>query len=353
MDPQTLSLNTTRGKAMHAVVAYAWWLYKGLPESEAAQGFATMPEVTKVLEAHLEPNREPSLAIRSVYGQWFPRLFALDRQWAVKNAERIFPSSETELKKWEAAWAAYLASWGVYVELFHALREQYALAVERLDNPLQLKRTLADPKEQLAAHLMGLFWSGRLSTEDSLFARFWLKAPAEIRRSALAVVGRWLHAPNQEFDKDLLERLASFWEFRLDAAKANQNPSERSIEMTAFGLWFGSGKFDDGWAIAQFAESLELILPKEMKANGAREEVVVRLVKLAEPFSLQTVKCLRRLIDADRAGWEVRIYEKQFLAILSAALRRGGEAAATAESVVNDLWARGYRQYGALLNAPA
>lgn len=353
MDPQTLSLNTVRGKAMHAVIGYAWWVYKRRPSSEASDGFEGMPEVRHALEAHLDFDHETSLAVRSVYGQWFPRLFAIDRKWCTDNAKLIFPSAEAEAKLWEAAWGAYLASWGVYTDLFLALRAQYEHAVEVLQRPTQLKRTLADPKVQLAAHLMGLFWSNRLDIKDELLVKFWRNAVPEIRRSGLETIGRWLHARNQEFARDLLERLKALWAFRLSLAKEMHAKGERSAEMEAFSLWFGSGKFEDEWAIVQFVESLEIVDLGQISAHGIREEVVTRLVSIANRFSLDAVKVLKTLIAADRFGWEVRVYEKQFTFILSAALKRQGEATQIAEKIVNDLWSRGYRQYGALLGGPA
>jgi hypothetical protein len=352
MDPQTMSLNTVRGKAMHAIVAYAWWVHKRLPPSEAARGFESLPEVQRILESHLDLDHEPSLAVRSVYGQWFPRLFAIDRKWCTDHGELIFPSSDTHVKFWEAAWAAYLASWGVYMEVFQALRAQYEHAVESLERPTQLKRVLADPKAQLAAHLMGLFWSNRLGIQDGLLLRFWRNAPPEIRRSALETIGRWLHARNQEFGTDLLERLMILWNVRIAAARDNVNVIDRSMEMETFSLWFGSGKFEDGWAIAQLSESLDLCDSNQLRTHGIREEVVTRLVRISHSFSLQTVKCLSTLIDAEKLGWEVRAYEQQFVLILSAALRQQGEAAKIAQRIINDLWSRGYRQYGALLGAP-
>ncbi len=352
MDPQTMSLNTVRGKAMHAIVAYAWWVYKRLPPSEASKGFESLPEVRRMLESHLDPEREPSLAVRSVYGQWFPRLFAIDRRWCTDQAQVIFPSSDTHVKFWEAAWAAYLASWGVYTEIFQTLNAQYEHAVEILERPAQLDRVLADPKAQLSAHLIGLFWSDRLSIDDELLVKFWLKAPPDIRGSALETIGRWLHAKNQQFTADLLDRLMALWNSRLAAARENQNTTERSMEMEAFKLWFGSGQFGDDWAIARLLESLELVDPSRTKGHGIREEVVTRLVKIADRFSLEVVKALGMLIGADKFGWDVRVYEQQFTLILSAALKQQGEAAKIAERIINDLWSGGYRQYGALLGAP-
>jgi hypothetical protein len=350
--PQTLSLNTVRGKAMHAVVAYAWWVYKRRNSSQQQDGFIGISEAKNTLEAHLDIEREPSLAVRSVYGQWFPRLFAIDRKWCMDNRALIFPNPEVHSTLWEAAWTAYLVSWGIYMEVFQALRAENEYAVEVLDCAMHLDRALGDPKAQLAAHLMALVWSDRISIEDPLLVRFWLKASPQVRRSALETIGRWLHAKHQEFDTALLERLIGLWNSRFSIVKQNQNIIERSMELEAFSLWFGSGKFSDEWAIAQFAEILEWVDPAEMKRHGIREEVVTRLVDMADRFTLPVVKSLGRLIGTDKFGWDARVYERQFSSILSAALRRQGETAQIAEGIINHLWSSGYKQYGALLGAP-
>ena len=90
MDPATLSLNTTRGQAFHGVVRYALWLQRHSEDPDKFS-FSDAPEVKAVLDAHLDVNRDPSLAIRSVYGQWFPWLVLLDRDWAVGNAAQNLP----------------------------------------------------------------------------------------------------------------------------------------------------------------------------------------------------------------------------------------------------------------------
>ena len=75
-DPHSLSINTIRGDAMHAVVQYALWLRRAFEkavnrEALVAGGFEEMPEVREVLERHLDPATDPSLTTRSVYGVGF------------------------------------------------------------------------------------------------------------------------------------------------------------------------------------------------------------------------------------------------------------------------------------------
>jgi hypothetical protein len=109
MDPATLSINTTRGQAMHAAVRYALWVRRHIektPEGKEriAHGFKEMAEVREVLEAHLDPTLDPSLAIRSVYGQWFPWLVLLDPQWASAHVPNIFPQNKPLRDLRDAAW---------------------------------------------------------------------------------------------------------------------------------------------------------------------------------------------------------------------------------------------------------
>lgn len=98
MDPATLSINTVRGEAMHAVVRYALWVrrHQEVPlhgQARVDRGFDEMPEVREVLELHLDPTRDPSLAVRAVYGQRFPWLVLLDSRWAAAHVGAIFPAT--------------------------------------------------------------------------------------------------------------------------------------------------------------------------------------------------------------------------------------------------------------------
>ena len=76
MDLLTLSINTNRGTAMHAVIETALWVRRELEASgnDVSVGFAAMPEVRDSLDVHLDPRVDPSLAVHAVYGRWLPWL---------------------------------------------------------------------------------------------------------------------------------------------------------------------------------------------------------------------------------------------------------------------------------------
>lgn len=170
MDPATLSINTTRGEAMHAVVRYALWVRRHLQKGSDAQerlarGFEEMPEVREVLEAHLDPGRDPSLAIRAVYGQWFPWLVLLDADWARTRAAKIFPQNPESAAHFDAAWNTYVVFCTPYDifcrpydNVLEILRPFYHLALQRIGVRRDDTRWLEDPDKRLAEHLMVFYW---------------------------------------------------------------------------------------------------------------------------------------------------------------------------------------------------
>ena len=80
MEPFTLAMNTIRGEAMEAVIRYALWFrqHKEQEQQDIAHWLDEMPNVRDILNSHLDPQHDPSLAIRSVYGRMFPQLVGLE-----------------------------------------------------------------------------------------------------------------------------------------------------------------------------------------------------------------------------------------------------------------------------------
>ena len=135
-EPAMLSINSVRGKAMHAIIQYALWRRRRMNDEGVTGGFDTMPEVRALLDGHLE--RDPSPAVRSVYAQYFPALVYLDANWAAAVAPLVFPASEEDVRFWRAAWSAYAIFAQTFDKVFDILRPTYELAVQRMpwsENP--------------------------------------------------------------------------------------------------------------------------------------------------------------------------------------------------------------------------
>jgi hypothetical protein len=352
MDPATLSINTTRGEAMHAVVRYGLWVRRHLEKLPDAKerlqrGFDEIPEVRNALERHLDASVDPSLAIRAVYGQWFPWLVLLDKAWARNNVTRIFPIDDSQGMYRDAAWETYIIFCAPYDEVFEVLRDQYAAAVQRLAARAGDQRRLADPDQHLAQHLMTLYWRGKLNMDgpEGLMTRFWKGASEEIRGHALGFIGRSLCDVKDNVPHQTLERMKMLWQSRLTAAKESPMPDIYAAEMAAFGWWFDSGKFEDSWAVKQLGDALKIARKME------REDAVVeRLAALSQRMPLEAVQCLEAIAKGDKEGWGIYGWRQHGRTILSTALAESNpETRTAAESLVHYLGGRGYFQFGELL----
>ena len=340
---------------MHAVVRYGLWVrcyLKKEPDGKERlnRGFDEMPEVREVLEAHLDSSLDPSLAIRAVYGQWFPWLVLLDSIWAKQNANRIFPAEEDRQSFWEAAWNGYIIHCQAYDDVFEALRDQYALAIDRLTERNDETDSYTDPQVGLSDHLMAFYWRGKvdLSKPESLLNRFWEKASPIVKGKALEFVGRSLKDTKGVLPVKILDRLKQLWEKRLGAARSAPDIEVFLPELEAFGWWFASGKFEDTWSIKQLLKALKL-----GQKTDPDHLVIEWLVAISKEMPKEAVQCLEYLAKGDKEGWNIQGWIEEASTILSHAIQAGGETADLAENLIHYLGSRGYWEFRTLLGREA
>ena len=350
MDPATLSINTTRGVAMHAVVRYANWVREEKEAAGEGHGlvywFDEMPEARQILDRRLDPQVEPSAAVHSVYGWRFPQLSWLDGEWAARNVERIFPAQPAQRAIRAATWGAFVAFNRPHPHTFEVLESEYRRSVELLCSSPSGRWMSARPDERLAEHLVTFYWWGILGLEQSgaLLPRFFANAAGELRGRALDFVGISLHRMGGNMPPETLDRLRRLWEHRL-----YPHPEEAPLareEAAAFGWWFASAKFDDSWSLGQ----LKLVLPQAHDI-AAYDLVLERLASLAADMPADVVDCLRLILEGDTEGWRTFTFQGVQRRILRAALRSGdSKAREIAEDVINRLGARGQWDLGELLH---
>ncbi len=345
MDPPTLSINTTRGEAMHAVVHYALWVRRHierLPDGPALvdSGFAAMTEVREVLEAHLDPVSEPSLAIRAVYGQWFPWFVLLDRAWAAGQVARIFPTAAEGSQLRDAAWGTYIVFCAPYDNVLEVLVSEYAGAVERLGTVTGVgRRHLVDPDERLAEHLMLFYGRGKVPLEPptGLLGRFFERAPGRVRGRAIEFVGRSLRDNKGAIPPAVIRRFTALWERRIERARAA--PAESADELAGFARWFVSQKFDEDWAIQHLEEALSLVKKVDSYHMSAVAET---LAAIAPRRPREAVRCLERLVEAESEGWGILGSEGHVRTTLADAMGSGdSETRDAAIALIHRLGARG------------
>lgn len=356
-DVSNLSINTVRGEAIHSVIRYALWLrgYQEKSENRAeliSNGFGEIPEVKQVLEEHLNLNSDPSLAIRSIYGQWFPWLVLLDEHWTQHHVASIFPHDE-ELRAFrQAAWNSYIVFCHPYNSSLRLLIEEYYYAIETLDTDSTDSSNYRDPNEALVRHLMTFYWQGHLALDDGLLQRFYAKASVANRTEAIEFIGRSLWNTKGEINSDIQARLVALWNSRLTAFQDAVQPEASLAELTAYGWWFASGKFDTDWAIAQLRIVLEAVGKIE-----ADHFVVEQLAKLAEAHLQSVLECLRLMIVKDTSDWRIHGWSDEARQILALALERGTlDLQQKAREIIDLLGRQGYWEFRSLLptqrNAP-
>lgn len=350
-DAYTHAINSTRSEAIEAVIEYALWVYRCKEKDSSGKGgiktsFADTPEVQSVLDEHLNTKNDPSVAIRAVYGRFFPWLLLMDRNWVLNNLDKILPPGQFDDPLYAAAWNTMMLYVPVYNDPFEVLRERYSEAIRNIGKVDQDRRRFTDRDERLAEHLMLQYGRGKLDLSDNLLNDFWKHANDKIRGHALDFIGRSLRS-EQELNEEILQRFKDLWESRLSVINSASDKSNYEEEASAFGWWFASGRFDNQWSFDQYLQALEI---------GRKQQsdyfVVERLVKLVEVEPTKTVQVLSKITLADQPGWVVMGHRDEINNILSSALRSKKEVARNeARDLVNRLIARGYTEFSGLLSS--
>ncbi len=347
MDAPTLAINTTRGEAIHSTIRYALWMHRATRAAggEAADvDFDAMPEVRSVLDEHLRVEVDPSAAIRSAYGQWFPWLVLLDEQWVQERLGDIFPEDPQLAYLRDAAWEAYLVFCPPYDITFEILRAEYRKAVERLEESASSdNRHPGSPRERLGQHLITLLLRGKIRLDDELVVRFFDRAGEEVRKDTLAGVGEALRE-SPDLPREVAERAMTLWNTRLAAARVQ--PESHRRELAAFGEWFISAKLPDAWTLEQLIAALKLT---GGKVDGD-DLVLERLAGLAETQPAAAVEALRLIAEGDREGWTLVGSSDNIRNILATALfSNQPDARDAATDLVHMLGARGFKDLRTLL----
>jgi hypothetical protein len=356
-DAVTMSINTVRGRAMHAVVQYGLWAMRHTPPSEdeeqgAAAEAAVVPEIWPVLDRHLDITLDPSLAVRSVYGQWFPWIHLLGHDWATSRRDQIFPRGPEQAPWWTAAWIAYVMHTRPFDDVLPVLRPVYEHAVELMsleEEPLLFGDR---PSERLGEHLATYAWRGKISADpiDTLLEAYWTKADAGLRRHVLGYIGRslreWLPVEIDPGVPAALERLKIIWTFVLSRADRPEN-DEQTGALSAFAWWFSSGRFDDGWALDQ----LDLVLQKTDLLDEAHL-IAERLAKVVDVQPLRSVQVLDELVKSDHEGWRITGWKDDVRKVLETAMRSADEDVHVASlRLINRLVSKGYVEFRDLMDS--
>lgn len=249
-DVMTASLNALRGKALHAMMAYAMWVARNLKAQNPDQRphLDDMPEVREVLESRLDlqkpfGNRQVD---RAVIGRWLPQLVSLNETWVLDHFPKLFPTDPSLRPLRLACFATTVLYVG---RLYEKLIPIYLEEVELLQDRKIPEKKYRSYEHRLAEHVVLLYAWEKVGLEaDSLVDKFFHVAPSALTAHAMEFLG-WDMKRNQDepVDFEVQTRMKELWDWRIGICEGAENlPSE---ELQAFGYWFAWGEFDPAWAL--------------------------------------------------------------------------------------------------------
>ena len=346
MDPLTLSINMNRSKAMHAVMAYALWCRRELDarDIDTAAGFDLISEVRTVLEEHLDPHSEPSLAVRAVYGKWLPWLILLDEAWAAANIAQILPPGPELAVLRDAAWNTYVGWCPPFDSVYEALRHEYEAAVERVPSSGTVDFAgdeRADAK--LGEHLVTFHWRGCL--QPALLERWFELAEDELAARVMDFLGRSLNNTEGDINPEVLQRMRQLWDSRLDVI--GSEPEAHKSEADAFAYTFASAKLDDDWSLA----GLEITL----RPGGPRwlgRPVIERLAEIAAAKPAEATRYTLRMLEGAANDWDHLGWRDQVRDVMAATNHATDpETLNNRKAIVDHYVKRGNHEFRALIQS--
>ncbi len=310
-DYLTDAINTTRGRALEALLDYGYWVRRN--EGEKAE----VPEVFKILEERFSGSPPLAYPERALLGGNFNRIYGLSPSWTKENVSNIFFQADPEA--WQIAFGTYLNFNRAYARLFELLRPQFEFALENLRLWKHEGSRRTDPVSHLGQHLLDYTLWGRppLEGKGSLLQRFYNKTDAKQWAALFDHLGRLLKN-TAELSNQLTEGCKAFFEFRLRAANAE--------ELKEFTFWMQAECLDPEWRLNALSRTLDVTKGQTRSPSTLTEN----LGKLIPDHLDLVVECFAKLIEGALTQSHFYIRPEHIKPILKAGLASQNEKTAEA-----------------------
>jgi len=335
LDPTSLSINSIRGQAMHALMHAMAWANRNKEDT------SFMDRIFAELDWHLVEANDPTQSIRAVYGWHFPLIWGNREKWAMDNKSVIF--SDNELG--QVAADAYTSFSRVHPDAVEIMGDVFERQIPRLAvEPDDKKRRIsAEGLKHLVQHLSLHYWYGHLDLSNgSIMKKMLDKAHVKYLSEVINFIGFRLYKASEnklEITDEELQRLIELWEYVIELVKKDQSKKEALEE---FGTWFASAKFSDDWSLDQ------LLLAVKMAGSVDLDFAVLeRLEKLVADHPAKAVAIIDAMVDgATRDRWAIGTWRDNAVSILKTAYASKDAATKQAAKVLaNKLVNKGYEEY--------
>jgi hypothetical protein len=349
MDYLTLSINTTRGKALHAMMHYSVWVKRNIKimqEREATM--ADLPEIKAVWEAHLGNAEGPfyySETDHAVFGDWLPLLNYFDPEWTKSMIPAVFPEDPALRNLRLAAWSTFLSySRASLGPTYALLKDIYFAEVRALKGKGFERDDHTTPEFKLAGQVMSLYAIGKVTlAEGDLVDLFFDSANAGLTAHAIFTIGNGMTG-RHENEQELVAQFKPLWEWRIEKCGGiDKVPKE---ELVNFAWWFRAGKFGDDWTFGYLEKILRITGLGQLSFH-----VIDQMKSTIQDYPMETLRCFKRIVEWQDEYWAlVPREEGAAWQVLNQGLaHEKPEARVLADEIVNLLGSKGFLKYRDLL----
>jgi hypothetical protein len=307
-DQISVAINNTRSRALESLINFGSWVRYYVPD-DAVQ------EVTQIFDSRLRIDAEIALTKPeyAFLGLNYGRLCALNSDWARDNKSVLFPQGNTSI--WREAFGCFVRYNNPKLFTFDMLRQDFELALEKLEDLEGGKESRRDIIDRLGQHLFSYYlWEVYpLKGDESLLARFYQKTADNRERWANLFnhVGRSLRNSGKNLEDSLVDRIIAFFDWRLEACD--------SLELNEFTFWLDAECLGPEWRLGAYSRILDL---RSTKKTGLSIEMD-SLVKLLPDHNAKVVQCFAKITDTLDQGSNIYISAEDAKPILKAGLGSG------------------------------
>jgi hypothetical protein len=336
MDPLTLSLNSTRPVAVRST---AYLLEAMDRHGVVADDIDLVADILDVLEEHIGPSRDPSLATAATLGEVLGIFINVAPDWLDAHAELLFggiKSADPEEQAWsDSAFSVAVAAYGPSRTLLRYLRQWFTASFEST----YIERTKfvgwknpQSPAQHVASHVLLLYAYGVIGMDDPLIEMLFSATTPEARGDALGKLGwQFMRENISESVRIRAEELIDWRAEEIIAGRAS------TVELNGFHWWIKANRFPPEWWLPI------LELAADNPRFDPRSTLGSALAEVASRFPQQTVALLGRLVSGRAQAWERYDLVENAPLILAFALDSGdSKAQATARVVMDRLGRDGY-----------
>ena len=276
------AINNTRSRGLESLVKFGLWLRRQGREDD-------LHFVMDTLEKRFAPKAEIPLTLPeyAILGVNYGRLLESNEACAVEHRSDMFPQGS--LIGWRAAFGTLLRYTHRNGPMFNVLRDDFAFALQHPAD-LELQDSPRDDfTDTLGQHVFTYYLWGLypLKGRRSLIERFFRQTgpESEYWGNLFDHIGFTLRHSGKHLDKNLKDRLISFFEWRVAVGQAK--------ELARFSRWLEAECLEEEWRLDAFSRILETGLPDSRGKYGQVET----LTELLPGHVEIVVECFAKLTD--------------------------------------------------------